>query len=112
MQNALMFIYTSPLVILAALSLLLCFNGMRFKSKFINWIAASSFAIYLLHTHPNLNGTYYKPIVRTLYEQYSGPTCILAILGFLTVVTITAILIDQLRKLIWKRLICRIWFSE
>ncbi len=40
--------YTNPLTVLASLCLLLAFSKMQFHSKFINWMAASSFAVYLL----------------------------------------------------------------
>ena len=44
--------YLNPLVIIASLCLLLYFSKISFKSVLVNKIAASSFAVYLLHCHP------------------------------------------------------------
>jgi hypothetical protein len=44
--------YSNPLVIIASLCLLLYFSKISFKSVLVNKIAASSFAVYLLHCHP------------------------------------------------------------
>ena len=95
-------VYTNPLVILSALSMLLYFNGLRIKSSFINWCAASSFAIFLLHTNPNLCEQYFITSVEWLYNEYNGIGCFLIILAFLLAIGIVAILIDQIRKALWK----------
>ena len=104
-----MYSYVNPLVIMSALMLLLWFNGLEIKSKFINWCAASSFAIFLLHTNPNICEPYYTPMVRKLYSIYNGAECIFSILGFIILVAVLAILIDQIRKLIWNKLVIRIF---
>ena len=44
--------YTSPFIIAAAVSLLLCFSRLKFESKFVNWVACSAFAVYLFHVNP------------------------------------------------------------
>lgn len=103
-----MYSYVNPLVIMSAMMLLLWFKGLEIKSKFINWCAASSFAIFLLHTNPNICEQYYTPMVRKLYSTYNGVECIFAILGFIILVAVLAILIDQIRKLIWNKLIIRL----
>lgn len=41
--------YSSPLVIIEALYFFLFFTKIRLRSKLINWIAISSFAVYLFH---------------------------------------------------------------
>lgn len=99
-----MYSYVNPLVIISAMSLLLYFSSLRLKNKMINWCAASSFAIFLLHTNPNLCEPYFKPFVLWIYNTYNGIMCLLLIALFLLVVAIAAILIDQIRKLIWKRI--------
>lgn len=101
--------YTSPLVIVSALSLLLLFDGLKVKSRFVNWCAASSFAIFLLHTNPNLCERYFKSTVMHLYNNYDGVSCLVMIFIFLLVVSVVAILIDQVRKSLWKTIAKR-WF--
>lgn len=104
-----MYSYVNPLVIMSALMLLLWFKGLEIKSKFINWCAASSFAIFLLHTNPNICEPYYTPMVRRIYSTYNGAECILVIFAFIIFVAVTAISIDQIRKLMWNKLIIRIF---
>ncbi len=63
--------YINPLVIAASLALLLGFRELHFRSRQVNWLARSSFAVFLLHTHPALVG-WYKQIVVYIYNVYSG----------------------------------------
>lgn len=86
---------------MSALSLLLFFNGIKIKGKFINFCAASSFAIFLLHTNPNVCEPYFKPFVLWIYDRFDGVLCLSIIFSFLLIVGVIAILIDQVRKMIW-----------
>lgn len=103
-----MYSYVNPLVIMSAMMLLLWFKGLDIKSRFINWCASSSFAIFLLHTNPNICEQYYTPMVRKLYSIYNGAECIFSILGFIIIVAVSAILIDQIRKMMWNKIIIRL----
>lgn len=102
-----MFSYVNPMVIISALSLLLFFNGLKIKNKLVNWLAASSFAIFLLHTNPNLCEPYFKKCVLWLYDRYDGATCLWLIFTFLLAVGMSAILIDQIRKKLWRVIVER-----
>lgn len=95
--------YNNPLVVMGSLSLLLAFDGMYFRSRAINWLAASSFAIYLFHQNPNLSARYYIATVIDLYKHTDGIICILLIFLFMVFVACLAILLDQPRKWIWRR---------
>lgn len=95
--------YTSPLVIMGALALLLCFNGLHIQSRFVNWLAASSFAIYLFHCNANLCEPYYRVYAQRIYATYSGLEYLAVILCFIISVAVMAVVIDQLRKVLWKR---------
>lgn len=44
--------YICPLNILSALWLLILFSKFNIRSKAINWITASSFSVYPIHTAP------------------------------------------------------------
>lgn len=96
--------YISPTIIVASVSLLLAFNCLNIYSKFINWLGASSFAVFLLHTNPNIGEKYFKPLVLYIYDNTSGPICIVYIFVFLCAVFILAVIIDQLRIVMWKML--------
>lgn len=94
--------YANPFVIIGALGLLGLFLRINIKSnRLINWIATSAFAVYLLHTNTNLFVPTFKPIILSLYESYSGISCIGMILGFLLLTFLIAVLLDQPRKCLW-----------
>ena len=101
---ALIFRYDSPVVIMSSLSLLIYFSKLHFHSKIINWIGASSFAVFLLHTNPNLCEQHFIPMIQKIYQSSSGVVCILSIGAFLLVIYVVAILLDQVRKIMWCKL--------
>ena len=94
--------YICPLVIILSLFMVIMFSKFKVQSKFINWVAASCFAVYLFHTHISIFYDYFKPIVAHLYSVYEGFTCLSAIGLFLLFVFSLAILLDQPRKYLWK----------
>lgn len=98
-----LFYYNNPLVVISAFSLLLFFSKLKIRSKMVNWLGASSFAIFLLHTNPNLCKQYFIPTVRFIYTSHDGILCLLNILVFLLFLSIIAILFDQLRIVLWKK---------
>lgn len=101
--EGLVFSYISPLVIISAFYLLLYFSKLNIKSRIINWIATSCFAVFLLHTNPELCLSYFKPFVKSLYTNYTGVICLFYIALFLIWIYIVAVLIDQVRKYCWNR---------
>jgi hypothetical protein len=56
------FPYCSPILILNAVLLFVVFSNISVNSKFVNVIASSMFAVYLLHCHPAIIQIY-QPIV-------------------------------------------------
>ncbi len=100
------FNYINPLVILGATGLLLMFSSMKVPhSRFINWIAASSFAVFLVHCNPNIGTPYFKPLIQQLYSQFDGPLCILVIGIVLVLIFLGSVLLDQPRKWMWKYIV-------
>ena len=91
----------SPLIIAASLFFLLGFSKMHFQSKAINWLAASAFAIYLIHQHPLVDSWY-----RQLFDTFADrlpigvfyPTALCAILS----IALICILIDKPRVFLWR----------
>lgn len=88
--------YENPMVILYSLLLLLLFCNINFKSKLINYIAVSSFSVYLLHTHLNLFDRF-KSHIQNLYNDNNGG----GILLFLISVFVVSVVFDKIRILIW-----------
>lgn len=99
--------YINPLVIAASFALLLGFRELHFRSRQVNWLARSSFAVFLLHTHPALMG-WYKQIVVYIYNVYSGGVVWLLLTSFLLLVYAVSILVDQIRIRLWQQVEKRI----
>ena len=95
--------YNCPLVILLSVCLLLYFSKLHFASRWINRIAASCFAVYLLHSTTPLD-KYFVTCVNNIYNSTSGMKCLLLLFGFAILVYMAALVIDQLRKYCWQRI--------
>ncbi len=93
-------VYSNPLVIISSVSLLIWFAKVRITSRFVNTIASSCFAVYLLHTNSNLY-PFYLQGVREVVANYS-------IINFVNVVLylfswfILAIATDRLRIVLYE----------
>lgn len=98
--------YTGINVMLASVALFLFFKHLKINSKAVNFVAGSAFAIYLLHMHPLLCPTY-REVCRELYFGNSLWPYLGKITAFIAAIFAAALLIDQVRKLLW-RLICRL----
>ena len=93
--------YSSPFVIAASLFLLLAFSKTSINNKAINWIACSTFSVYLIHLHPII----FPFIIETsrhLSEVFSTVcyTCIVLLLAI--VLLMTCVLLDKIRITTWK----------
>ena len=94
--------YCSPLVIAGAVALLLCFAGIRMPSvRFINWVGASCFGVFLIHMCAPHIDWFYIFTCRDIYNTYSGAAYFGVILAFMFAVYAAGILVDQIRLLIW-----------
>lgn len=92
--------YVNPFTVLASLYLLLGFTKMRFEFKLVNWIAASSFAVYLLHCNRYVFGEYLS-ICGYMYQEYSGIVYLMLMFFILSAVFLLAVLIDKIRIFFW-----------
>ena len=102
-----MYAYINPLIIFSSMGLFLTFGNIKMRtSPVINTISRSSFAIYLLHYSPVILQPVFLPTARRIFENYSGAGYFGAISLFIIVVSLTAILTDQLRIWLWRRIQC------
>ena len=103
-----MYSYINPLVIIESLALFLLFTKFEFKNKAINFIAASTFAVFLLHTNPNIAKPYFAPLINNVYQSYDGITCLSIIFAILVIIFFLAVITDQVRiwlgSCIWKKI--------
>lgn len=103
------FNYVNPFVVIESVGLFAIFANWRITSnKIINFIARSCFAVFLLHTNPNVGEPIFKQIIQLTYIKYDGLLCICYILAILISFYILAIIIDQLRIKVGEYLLGRI----
>lgn len=103
----LVYSYINPLVIIGALYFLLYFSKSEIKTnKLINWIAASSFAVYLVHSQIDIR-EFFTRHVQTIYFSNNGIQAIILIFAYLLFVYVLSVLFDQIRIIAWN-FICKI----
>jgi peptidoglycan/LPS O-acetylase OafA/YrhL len=92
--------YNSPLIVISAIAFFLLFRSFRFRNKAVNWLAASAFAVYLIHENLFMRVfyvDYVNELAQTLDNGFLLAAC-LAMLAF--VILIACILIDKFRMFI------------
>jgi hypothetical protein len=100
--------YSNPLTILAAFSLFFAFLHKSFYNKWINCIASSTFAVFVLHTCAPLGIIFSKVDAYTLLHNTYG---IYLLIGLTTILSvfITCIVYDQLRIRLTKNFTDRVY---
>lgn len=105
-----MFNYSSPFVVISSAALLMFFSKLQFNSRWVNRVAASCFAVYLLHNH-SVVIDFFTTAVRGINDHYNGIGFILILSAFLIAVYVLSILIDQVRIWVWSA-ISKVVFKE
>ena len=95
---ALAFPYNSPLLLLGCILLFVPFGRIRLQSPRINWLAASVFAIYLLHC---AGWNYVTVVIRYFESLLPIPALVVFTFFFSFVVMAICILIDKLLSPLW-----------
>ena len=90
---------SSPFVVASALFLLLGFTKIPFRSSWVNRIAKSSFASYLVHTHPCVLAPFFIPALHRMMSSGTGGWACSAC--FLVGVFGVSVLLDQIRLMCW-----------
>lgn len=96
--------YDSPFVIIASLSLLFAFSKMQFKNRFVNWVASSSFAVYLLHQH-SLIVPLFKRYMSSVWSHTNGLTYIAVCIGVAISLFFVATFLDKIRLFLYNSLL-------
>lgn len=100
--------YINPIVIIASLGLILHFSNLKVgHSKVINWIAKSSFGVFLIHSNPNISESIFKALMINVYESYNGIICVVVSFLVLSGVYVLGTLFDQPRKWLWELIFSR-----
>ncbi|MDE5659900.1 MAG: acyltransferase family protein [Muribaculaceae bacterium] len=93
--------YTNPLIIMSAMGLIIkCSETEIGSHRLLNNIAASAFAVYLLHSNDFTLFAANTPLIQSSFANGGVAMVILAIIGVYT----AAILLDRPRLWLWKRI--------
>lgn len=104
--HSMCYAYSNPLNIVGGLYLFLFFSKINMShKKWINWLGASSFAVYLFHCEGTVRQLYFTPQIQYLYGAFSGVACIAMIFLFLCFIYFVSVILDQLRILSWKQIV-------
>lgn len=93
--------YNSPFVILASVFLFLSFSKMNIQNNRINWLAASSFAIYVIHSHPIIF-PYYAKTIEMIYSSFPIYGYIAVTIIFAVIIGFVCVAVDQGRIVVWR----------
>lgn len=97
-------VYSSPVIVFAALCLLLSFVKLNLQSNFVNKVAVASFAVYLLHTNPLVFSDYYIKGAIEIYHNSVSFIYLIYISLYMIIWYVLAIVIDFVRQFVWCRL--------
>lgn len=97
--------YTNPFVIAASVALTLYFSKFHFSNKIVNWLACSSFSIYLLHMNPLL-ARHFKEIMNVLLCWCDRNMTVYTLLAFFLslLLGVACMCVDKIRIFIWNKL--------
>lgn len=89
--------YTSPLTIVASVFFFLFFSKLSLHSKFVNWVASSCFAVYLVHVNSHFVGDYFANIIHEWSESQSVILALLFTVAYIVIIYCCSIVVDKLR---------------
>ena len=95
--------YSSPLLIVQTICYCLFFESLTIKNKVINYIASTTFGIYLIHDNYNLRSILYKELQVTRFG--ASKKAILMLVGVTILIFIVCFLIESIRKLLVKPIV-------
>ena len=96
------FAYNSPAVMCATVSLFFLTATMRFRSRSINFLARSAFAVYLIHKAPLIWGNVMRPAVIWLWKSQGLAGFSLCAAGIVAGFYLVAVVADAVRRAAWQ----------
>lgn len=105
LPNLKAFAYNSPLVMAESVALFLTFLSLRFKSKKVNFLAKSAFAVYLVHKADFVWMRVFKPLTVMHWDKLTLAEFSIYILVGSMAVYILIVPIDILRRWIWSKIL-------
>ena len=98
------FAYNSPLVLTSSVALFVAFATLQFQSRFVNWLAMSSFAVYLIHKNPFVWVHGVRPLSRYLWSHCQLAEYTAAFIATAVAIYLLSSLIDCLRRKLFSTL--------
>ena len=89
--------YCSPVLIFNAVLLFLMAGRLHFKSRAVNWLAGSVFAVYILHHQHYVLYNLIQPCVMQVYGMIESPSTLILTLGVMSLaIMMILIVVDKL----------------
>ena len=110
--SSLLFWYNNPLVIVISVYFCLFFSKLNFSSRLVNFVGASSFAVYLIHTDTLVRDWCIGDYSRGIFFTHDLFYFTGAILLLIVVLFVIAVIIDQIRLLAWKCIRLHFWKDD
>lgn len=102
--------YANPLVILQTISYFLFFETLDIKKRCINWVAASTFGVYLIHDNVYVRGWIYKALNITKDHPIYGVKYVFVLLFYTFFIFACCLLIEKVRQFIAGIIKRRKWY--
>ena len=93
--------YTSPFSIIGAIMFLIAFSRLSINSRFVNWVAKSSFAVYIVHCHECIFVPIYCYTIGIWFVSEVYCVFVIKTGVLITSIYIIAIFIDKIRIVLW-----------
>lgn len=97
--------YSSPILLLNAVLLFLIIGKTRFQSAWINYLASSTLAVYLIHSQPVILNTIGKAIPVLRDWSFNDASFLLLIVCYALVIMFVCIFVDKALQPIWNYII-------
>ncbi len=97
--------YNNPVIVLESLAFFVIFTTFKFKNRFVNWVASTSFAVYLIHMHFSVWPHVLRPILSDIYDTYSGDGYALIGTGIGVALFVVCTLIDKPREWLFNKIL-------
>lgn len=101
--------YSSPLIIVNATLFFILFGKIKLKSQFVNNIALSVFAVYILTEHSMIKPLLLRPVLNMIYNTFDNNFAIISAIILFAIITMSiAIAIDKFFQPLFKVILKRI----